>query len=128
MQTRSLELPLRGLGAQPRTARVEVGVLDPTDRLKRAGIAVGAGVAVALIAVPIPIVHLVLVPGALLVGLVLGARRLGQGQTFRGGAGACPYCGTQQEFTIVGRFRLPKTVYCSSCQRELFLDNVNSER
>jgi hypothetical protein len=123
METRSLELPLRGAGAESRTARVEIGILDPADRLKRAGLAFGAGLAVAVIAVPIPIVHLILVPGALLLGIVLGARRLGQGRTFRGGAGACPYCGTQQQFTLLGRFHLPKTVYCSACQRELYLDS-----
>ena len=123
METRSLELPLRGSGAESRTARVEIGILDPADRLKRAGLAFGAGLAVAVIAVPIPIVHLILVPGALLLGIVLGARRLGQGRTFRSGAGACPYCGTQQQFTLLGRFHLPKTVYCSACQRELYLDS-----
>ena len=124
METRSLELPLRGPGAEPRTALVEIGILDPADRLKRAGLAFGAGLAVAVIAVPIPIVHLILVPGALLIGTVLGARRLGQGETFRGAAGCCPYCGTQQQFTLLGRFRLPKTIYCSTCQRELYLDRV----
>ena len=126
METRSLELPLRGPGANPRTALVEIGILDPADRLKRAGLAFGAGLAVAVIAVPIPIVHLILVPGALLLGTVLGARRLGQGQTFRGGTGCCPYCGTQQRFTLLGRFHLPKTIYCSACQRELYLDLVTT--
>src|SRR5690349_21052419 len=124
METRSLELPLRGLGAEPRTALVEIGILDPADRLKRAGLAFGAGLAVAVLAVPIPIVHLILVPGALLIGTVLGARRLGQGKAFRGAAGCCPYCGTQQQFTLLGRFHLPKTIYCSACQRELYLDRV----
>lgn len=123
METRSLELPLRGLGAEPRTALVEIGILDPADRLKRAGVAFGAGLALAVIALPIPIVHFMLVPGALVLGLVLGIRRLGQGQTFRRGSGACPYCGKQQDFTIVGRFHLPKRVYCSSCQRELFIES-----
>jgi hypothetical protein len=116
-----MELPLRGPGAEARTARVEIGILDPADRLKRAALAFGAGLGVAIIAVPIPIVHLILVPGALLLGVVFGARRLAQGQTFQGGAGACPYCGTQQQFTVLGSFRLPKTVYCSACQRELYL-------
>jgi hypothetical protein len=124
MQARVLELPLRGAGAAPQTANVEVAVLDSADRLKRAGLGLGAGLAVAAIALPIPIVHLVLVPGGLIIGVVLALKRLGQGQTFRGAAGRCPYCGTEQRFTLVGRFHLPKTVYCSSCQRELYLDEA----
>ncbi len=125
MQTLWLELPLRGPGAEPRTARVEIGVLEPLDRLKRAGSAFGVGLAAAALAVLIPIVHFVLVPSALLLGLGVGIRRLGQGRTFRGGAGACPYCGAQQQFTLLGRFHLPKALYCSSCQRELYLEEAS---
>jgi len=122
METLSLELPLRGPGAEPRTALVEIGVLEPLDRLKRAGSAFGVGLAAAALALLIPIVHFILVPSALLLGLGIGIRRLGQGKTFRGGAGPCPYCGVQQQFTLLGRFHLPKTLYCSRCQRELYLD------
>jgi hypothetical protein len=124
MDTRSLEVPLRGVGAEPRTARIEIGLLTPADRFRRAVAAFGSGLAAAVLAVFIPIVHFVLVPTALLLGVVFGVRRLAQVETFRGGSGACPYCGTQQQLTLLGRFRLPKTVYCSSCQRELYLDNV----
>jgi hypothetical protein len=124
MQARVLELPLRGTGPAPQTANVEVAVLDPTDRLKRAALGLVTGLAVAVVALPIPIVHLILVPGGLILGVVLALRRLGQGQTFRGAAGRCPYCGTEQRFTLIGRFHLPKTLYCSSCQRELYLDEA----
>jgi hypothetical protein len=124
MQSRVLDLPLRGVGAAPQTARVEVAVLHPADRLKRAGLGLAIGLGVSVLALPIPIVHLVLVPGGLIVGVALALRRLGQGETFRGAAGCCPYCGIEQRFTLVGRFRLPKPVYCSSCQRELYLDDV----
>jgi hypothetical protein len=123
MHIRSLELPLRGPGAEPRTARVEIGILEPADRVRRAAVAFGAGLAAASLAAFIPIVHFVLVPAALLLGLAIGVRRLGQGRTFRGGAGACPYCAAPQQFTLLGRFHLPKTVYCSACQRELYLDS-----
>lgn len=123
MELRCLDLPLRADGAPPERARVEIGVLGAGDRVKRAGVALAGGVGLALVALPIPIVHLLLVPGALVGGIALAARRLGQGETFRGARGRCPYCGTQQRFTLLGRFRLPKTVYCGSCQRELYLDS-----
>lgn len=121
MQTRVLEVPLSGPGADPRTATIEIGVHAPAERLKRAGLAFGTGVVAATVAVLIPIVHFVLVPTALVLGVVLGVRRLGQAETFRGGTGVCPYCGTRQRLTLLGRFHLPKSVYCSACQRELYL-------
>jgi hypothetical protein len=124
MHTRSLDLPLSGPGAEARTAKIEIGVLDPADRFKRAASAFGAGLGAAAVAVLIPIVHFVLVPTALVLGIFFGVRRLGQGETFRGGTGACPYCGTQQQLTLFGRFHLPKTVYCSACQRELYLTTL----
>lgn len=122
MQERMLELPLNGFGSEPGDARVALAVLSPADRLKRAAVAVGAGLAVALIALPIPIVHLVLVPGGILLGLVLAGVRLSQHEIFRGAEGRCPFCGTQQQFNVSGRFRLPKTVTCVSCRRELALE------
>ena len=123
MQTRSLELPLRGTGAAARTATIEISVLDLTDRVKRAALAFGTGLVAAAVAVIIPIVHFVLVPTALVLGVVFGVRRLGQAETFRTGTGVCPYCGTRQSLTLLGRFHLPKTLYCSACQRELYLDS-----
>ena len=124
MHTRSLELPLSGPGADPRTATIEISVLAPVERIKRAGAALGTGLVAAALAVFIPIVHFVLVPASLVLGIVFGVRRLGQTETFRGGTGVCPYCGTRQQLTLFGRFHLPKTVYCSACQRELYLTTV----
>lgn len=125
MELRSIELSLRGVGAAARTAEVDVRVLGARDRLKRAGVALAAGVGGAVIALPIPIVHLMLVPGSLIAGIVFALRRLGQGETFRGAHGRCPFCGVEQRFTLVGSFRLPKRVYCSSCHRELYLERDN---
>jgi hypothetical protein len=121
MQTRVLEVPLSGPGADPRTATIEIGVHAPAERVRRAALAFGSGFVAAAVAVLIPIVHFILVPTALVLGIVFAVRRLGQPETFRGGTGVCPYCGTRQQLTLFGRFRLPKSVYCSACQRELYL-------
>lgn len=122
MDLRTLELPLWAAGAPTGAAKVSVSVLAPRDRLKRAGMALAMGIGGAVVFIPIPIVHLILVPGSLLAGIAIALRRLGQSQIFRGASGACPYCGVEQRFTLVGSFRLPKRVYCSSCQRELYLE------
>jgi hypothetical protein len=122
MTIRTIELSLKGFGAPPGEARAEVAELTSTDRLKRAALAFGTFVAVALIAIPIPIVHFVLVPGGLLLAVVLGAVRLGQGRIFRGAQGRCPFCGTEQQFSLFGRFHLPRQVHCVSCHRRLSLE------
>jgi hypothetical protein len=122
MTTRSLELQLHGFGAPLAPAHAEVAELAPKDRLKRAATIFGVFIAVALIAIPIPIVHFVVVPGGLLLAFLLGALRLRDGAIFRGVQGQCPFCGTEQQFPLYGRFSLPKSLHCSNCGRKLTLD------
>ena len=101
-------------------------MLSRPERLKRAAAVLGAGLAVALIALPIPIVHFVLVPGGLLLGVILAAVRLGQGEVFRAVQGRCPFCGVEQAFPVSGRFRLPREVHCANCRRSLSLEPVGA--
>jgi hypothetical protein len=121
MMIRNLNLPLRGFGAPASHARVELAELNPGDRVKRAGAVFGTFLVVAAIGLPIPLVHFVLVPGALLLGVVLGLNRLRQREIFRQVAGRCPFCREDQSFSVMGTFRLPKRLHCGRCQRELEL-------
>jgi hypothetical protein len=82
----------------------------------------GAGLVAALIALPIPLVHFVFVPAALITGAILAVLRLRQGEVFRGVSAACPLCGKDQRFTVMGRFKLPRKLHCESCQHQLVLD------
>jgi hypothetical protein len=92
-------------------------------RIVRAAAVVGLGLAAAVIALPIPVVHFVLVPGSLLAGFVLGAIRIAQREVVRCAEGPCPFCGTLQRLGLAGRtFRLPRRVHCSTCGRELDLE------
>jgi hypothetical protein len=125
MSTRSLTVPLTGFGRPPTEAEVVVRSLTLLDRIARAAVVAGAGLALAVIALPIPLVHLVLVPAALLLGITFGAVRLGQREIFSSAEGACPFCGTRQRLGLAGRaFRLPRRVFCRNCQRELDLGRV----
>jgi len=122
VNTESLEVPLKGFGATPTRAQVVVENLTTGQRVRRAGVALAAGGALAVIALPIPLVHFVLVPGALLLGLIFAAMRLGQRQVIRSAEGACPYCGAHQRLGLAGRvFRLPREVFCEKCRRPLDL-------
>lgn len=122
MEIRSLQLPLTGFGTPPTFANVELWELTYTDRLKRAAVIFGLCLLLALIAAPIPLVHFILVPAALMIGTVLAVVRLGQRQIFRTAQGRCPFCGSDQSFTVMGRFTLPKKLHCASCHRQLMLE------
>jgi hypothetical protein len=123
MTTRSLTASLKGFGAPPTAAAVVVECLTPRRRVARAASVAGLGLAAAAIALPIPLVHFVLVPGSLLLGGALGAMRLAQREIFHSAEGACPFCGTRQRLGLAGKsFRLPRRAHCTSCGRELDLE------
>ena len=122
MNTRSIDLQLKGFGAPPAQARAEIAELSPRERMKRAAVVFGAVIAVAIVALPIPIVHFVVVPAGLLLAFTLGAWRLREGVIFRGVEGRCPFCGAEQRFQLIGRFRLPRTLDCKRCRRRLTLE------
>ncbi len=122
MEVRRVELPLTGFGVSPTTAIVELQQLSKGERVKRAGVSFGLGLLLALIALPIPLVHFVLVPASLLAGTVLGLVRARQDQIIRTAQGSCPFCGAEQRFTTSARFKLPKKLNCDVCHRQLLLE------
>ena len=125
MDIRPFPARLKGFGAEPTPAEIVVERLSPRRRFGRAAAVAGLGLAAALVALPIPLVHFVLVPGSLLLGGILGAMRLSQRQIFRSAEGHCPFCGTRQKLGLAGRtFRLPRRLHCSSCGRELDLEDT----
>ncbi|MEP6571778.1 MAG: hypothetical protein ABJD11_03750 [Gemmatimonadota bacterium] len=121
MSLRSLSVPLAGFGVPADHADVTIDTLSPPDRVKRGAKLLGICLIVALIAAPIPIVHLMLVPGAILLGLVLFVRSLAQGEIFKHAEGKCPFCHQQQTFTVMGKFSLPRQVTCGNCRQPLTL-------
>ena len=127
MEVRSLELPLTGFGVPSTSAHVEFLDLNTLDRLKRGAVAFGLGLAVAVVALPIPLVHLILVPAALILGVVFGMVRAQQQQVFRTVQARCPFCGNQQSFSVMGRFRLPKQLSCAACHRQLLLQPTSEQ-
>jgi hypothetical protein len=125
MPTLSVNATLRGFGTAPTPATLVVERLTPGRRLGRAAAVFGLGLAAAAIALPIPLVHFVLVPGSLLAGLVVAALRVTQREIVRSAEGTCPFCGTRQRLGLAGRrHHLPRRIHCSSCGQELDLDPV----
>lgn len=118
-------LGITGIGTPTLPATTEVRTLSAPERLRRAALAPALGVGVALIVLPIPIVHLFVPPLALIGGVAVGVRRLGQRELFVSVRGTCPCCGTEQSFGLSGaRYRVPQELKCRSCLQLLQLDET----
>ncbi len=62
------------------------------------------------------------IPWVLVVLLLGGLRawgRINERRTLLWLHGSCPHCGTEQDFTELGRMRIPHVVQCASCQWSL---------
>jgi hypothetical protein len=120
---RTIPASLHGFGVPATPAEVLVRTLNTGERLRRAGTAAGLGLAVALLTLPIPIVHFMFPPAALITGMVVGVRRLGQRQVFQLARGQCPFCHREQRLNLAGsRFSLPREHHCFGCGRPLRLE------
>lgn len=125
MSDEPLQLSVSGFGAAPAAGVALVHSLARGERVRRAGTVLGAGLVAALITLPIPLVHFVFPPAALVTGAVLGLRRLRQDAVFSSARGTCPFCGREQSLGLTGApVRLPRQVTCHGCRRELRLDRA----
>jgi hypothetical protein len=110
-------------------AHVEVESLTLQQRVIRSLTIVAVGTALAVVALPIPLVHFVLVPASLILGLVIGMNRFRQREIFLLARGSCPFCGTEQRLGLAGRaFRLPRQVFCKNCGQALDLGSESPGR
>jgi hypothetical protein len=129
MTLRTLSLPLKGFGRPPSQAEVVVRSLATGERFRRAGLPLGAGVGAALITLPIPIVHLVFPPVALVAGVVGSALRFRQREVFQRAEASCPFCQTRQRLNLAGSgFRLPQNITCVNCLQPLRLETQDPAR
>ncbi len=71
----------------------------------------------------VPIAHFVLVPLALLIGVVMTIRALYQKEVIRGGLGTCPACGKGFEI-FSGAAKWPIQDRCTECQRGVVISPV----
>ena len=90
MDVRSIELPLKGFGAPATLAQVEFYILSPGDRLKRAAVIFVAFLVAVVVFLPVPLVHLVIVPGALVFGSRVCAGTVAPAGGFPFGGGPVP--------------------------------------
>jgi hypothetical protein len=116
MNLTTTTLPLTGFGTPPSHATVEIGSLTAAERFRRAAKAPALGLAISVAVLPIPIVHFAVPPAALLTGIALGIRRMGQRQIITSAEGSCPFCGTSQTLGLTGSsYRMPRNLKCHAC-------------
>lgn len=116
-------LRLRGFGVPPTGVAAVTRRLGMKERAARAGRVFGLGLLAALLMLPIPIIHIIGPPLAIIIGMVMGLRRLGEGEIFVSAEGSCPFCHHQQYLGMAqSRFSLPRTLTCSSCRQPLELE------
>jgi hypothetical protein len=114
---------IRGFGVVPASATISVHSLSGKERARRAGFPPMIGVGVAILVLPIPIVHLAVPPMAILGGLFLGIRRGLQREIISQARGSCPFCGVEQSLGLTGtNYHLPRDLKCSACLRPLTLE------
>ena len=118
---------LRGFGVPPTAVAAVTRHLGPKDRIARAGRAFGLALLAALIMLPIPIIHIIGPPLAIIIGIVLGFRRLGEGEIFVSAEGSCPFCHQQQYLGLAqSRYRVPRNITCNSCRQPLELEATSA--
>ena len=93
---------LMAFGARPTRARIVLTGLSPAARLMRGLVALlvfwGGGV----LALFVPVAHVVLVPSLLVIGVVAALRRARQTRKVVAVYGVCPRCLAEQQFAVSG--------------------------
>ena len=105
------------------TADIEVVELSTNSRLMRALKGMGICWAIAVFAVLIPILHFVLVPLFLLLGVVMFMQQWGQKLYCMSGVIKCPSCQTEMKLKE-GAFDWPKREICSGCRSDLRIEKT----
>lgn len=120
---RSLGLSLRGFGTGAGPAHAEVRRLGGGERIRRAAVSPAVGLAVAVLVLPIPIVHFMVPPAAIVAGFVIGVRRGLARELFLTARGTCPRCDREQSLGLTGSaFQLPREIKCGGCGHLLTLE------
>ena len=112
---------LEYIGRTPTEATLRVVVFPRAVRPMRALRALGVCWGLAVLAVFLPLLHFVLVPGLLIAGIVLGLRTLGERATILSMRGSCPACAEPFELALKEGASEKLELRCPACGRALQL-------
>ena len=108
-------------GAPPTPVVVTVVPQLLGRRIGRALLAVAISLPLAVAAVFLPLAHFVLVPGLMVTGVVVAARRLREDRRLVRVQGRCPRCQREMDVAPGGRFQSGRTLECPHCLNTLTL-------
>jgi len=91
-------------------------IYSTADRTKRATISIVGCWVAAVIALPIPVAHLVLVPGFFIAGPVLAYSRIKMKEAKEKVIGICPRHNAEITIKLENTDTIPKYTYCPDCQ------------
>jgi hypothetical protein len=116
---RDVSATLTVFGAAPTRATVTLASLSVPRRLARGLAMLAICWGAAIVAVFIPVAHLILVPGLAVAGLVAAVLRAREDQQILRIHGACPRCGREEDFVPDGSLRRSLAVTCPGCFNRL---------
>ena len=102
-------------------ASVRVRHRDRRERSLRAVRTLAACWGLAVLAVFLPVLHFILVPGLLLLGPAMAWSRLHEARTLLGADGACPACALPLHLKLGQPWRGRTILRCDGCGRRLTL-------
>lgn len=117
--TRQEHIDVHGFADTPGHGVVTVVSYDRPARWRRALKALGTWWGLAILAVFIPVAHLILVPSFFLFGLYQLYQRLNAPEVARDAHGTCPDCGAEQALDLDTRWHVPQQISCRECHRGL---------
>jgi ribosomal protein S27AE len=122
-ETGVMPVEVQASGVPPTAGQLVVEHPSRGRRVREAGLMVLGGALLAVVLLPVPIIHLVGV-GLFLTILVLAVRRVRAPAVIRSAHGTCPKCGAEGAFFVgFGRkqLRLPISTSCGRCAYPLTL-------
>ncbi|HEY3933346.1 MAG TPA: hypothetical protein VGL65_01880 [Gemmatimonadales bacterium] len=123
MPDRNVVVTLSAPGVDPVRAKGIFQEFSVGHRIRRAGVVMLVGLGVAASLIPIPIIHLLGIPLALIIGVVAAIRQLSMVGRLKPLRIACPKCGERNRVGggLGYRSTDPRERMCDSCRRALTL-------
>lgn len=123
MPDRNVVVTLSAPGVDPVRANGIFQQFTVAHRVRRAGVVMLVGIGVAASLIPIPIIHLLGIPLALILGVVASIRQLSMVGRLQPLRIACPKCGERNRVGggLGYRSTAPRERMCDSCRRALTL-------
>ena len=100
---------------EPTELRADVRELSSAERYRRAAASAGLLLLGALLALPIPVVHLVATPSFLVAAAVVATRTVRETSRYERVSGPCPACEADGELPVPPSAKLPITLPCPAC-------------